>query len=204
MTYAEIKTMFTGILNRRDITPSQINTFLTLGIQNVQRKLRIPPMEGLFEFPADGTKFVPIPTDFLEIIAIYVDDTTHGSVKLEKRDLQTVLTSAASGYGTPRYYHRSGGSFIVGPKPSADTIVNVAYYKDATALVDDGDSNWMTAAMPSAVVYAGLRYAADFYLDDRKKLFEATLLEDLSDVQEMANRDELVNGTMTAVYPDQN
>ena len=202
MTYAEIKTMFTGILNRRDITPTQITTFINLGIQYVQRKLRVPPMEALLEFTATGTKNVPVPGDFLEIIAIYVDDTTNGQSTLEKRDLGTVLR-AASQAGTPRYYCRTGLNFVIGPVPAEGTDIYVSYYQDAVALEEDTDTNWMTDAMPSVVVYSALRYAADHFLDDRKKLFEATLLEDMSDVQEMANRDELVGGTMTALYPDQ-
>lgn len=200
MNYSEIKDAFTAILNRRDITPSRITTFLSLGIQYIQRKLRVPPMEKLVEYTSDGTKLVPVPGDFLEMINIYVDDTSNGQVTLEKRDLQTVLANA-SVVGTPRFYHRSGSNFIVGPRPAADTVISVSYYQDAATLANDTDTNWMTEAIPSALIYAGLIYAADFYLDDRKKLWESRLLEDLSDVQEMANRDELVNGTVSPAYP---
>lgn len=194
--------MFTGILNRRDITPAQITTFMQMGVQYVQRKLRVPPMETTLIHTCDGTKIVPVPGDFLEAIALYTDDTTNGVAKLEKRDLQTVL-QAAQAPGSPRYYYRSGGNFLLGPTPTSGTTLYVHYYADASQLVADTDSNWLTEAGPTILVYAALKYAADFFLDDRKSAFAETLGEDMSDLQEMASRDELVNGSISPLYPDQ-
>ncbi len=197
MQYSEIKTTFTGILNRRDITPTQINTFLNLGLQYVQRKLRVPPMEKTMAFTCDGNRLIPIPGDFLEAIALFTDDTVSVN-KLEKRDLQTVLR-ASHNPGSATMYHRYGSNFMVAPVPAAGIVLYVNYYADATALSADTDHNWITDAMPSVLVYAALMYAADFFLDDRKTAFSQTLIEDMSDVQEMANRDELTNGTMSPV-----
>lgn len=197
MQYSEIKTTFTGILNRRDITPSQITTFLTLGAQYCARKLRVPFMEDLLTQASDGTGLIPVPADFLEIVAIYTNDT-NSTNKLERKDLQTVL-QAAQCSGIPAYYCRVGSNFVLGPKPDGTVYVN--YYATPAALVADTDSNWLTENAPTALVYAALKYAADFFLDDRKKAFAETLGEDLSDVQEMANRDELTNASISAAYP---
>lgn len=201
MTYSEVKAAFTGILNRRDITPSQITLFLQMGVQYVQRKLRIPPMEKLMNFTSIGENIIPVPGDYLEVIAIYTNDTT-SVTKLEKRDLQTVLRASIAP-GPPIYYHRSGSSFIVAPTPAVGNTISVNYYSDATALTADTDHNWMTDAAPTIMVYGGLRYASDFFLDDRKASFKATLDEELFDLQEMANRDELVNASVSPLYSDQ-
>lgn len=201
MQYSEIKSTFTGILNRRDITASQITTFIQLGIQYVQRKLRVPPMEKTMEYTCDGTKNVPIPGDFLELIAIYSDDTSNNN-KLEKRDLQTTIR-AAQGVGSPTMFHRNGTNLMIAPVPPEGTIIYVNYYSDATALSADTDTNWMTDAAPVLMIYGALRYASDYFLDDRKAVFAETFAEELFDIQEMANRDELVAGTMSPLYHDQ-
>ena len=202
MQYSEIKTMFTGILNRRDITASQITTFMGLGAQFCSRKLRVPFMETLLPHTTDGTRNIPVPADFLEIIAIYVDDTTNGSDKLERRDLQTVLRYAATA-GTPKYYCRVGANFVVGPVPAEDQTIYVNYYATPATLVDDTDTNWLTENAPTALVYSALLYAADYYLDDRKKAFADTLAMDLMDVQENYTREEFNNASITPLYPDQ-
>lgn len=202
MTYSELRAAFTAILNRRDITPSLITTFINLGIQNLQRKLRLPAMEEMLEFSTSGNE-VPIPVDYLELISLYVDDTTNGRRKLERKDLETVLKASAT-VGQPLYFCRVNSFFLIGPVPPAASTLYVNYYKGASDLSADDDTNWMTLAIPSLVIYSSLKYAADHYLDDRKMLWAQTLKEELEDVKDGATTDELIGATMSPVYPDQN
>lgn len=200
MQYSEIQTLFVGLLNRKDITTSLITSFLNLGAQYVTRKLRIPPMEKLIQYTSDGTGLIGIPVDFLEIIALYTNDT-NGVNKLTKADLQTTLRSAMYP-GSPQYYCRSGNFFHAAPLPASGVVVNLTYYGDGTGLSADTDHNWMSDACPAAWVYAALKYAADYYTDDRKVSFLTTLAEEMQTIQDMADRDELTNASMLPAYPD--
>ena len=158
-------------------------------------------MEKTVEFTTDGTGELLVPGDFLELISLSVNDT-NGTYKLERLDLQTVLREQER-TGQPTCFHRKVTNFLIAPIPPADTIVSLDYYSDSSELSADSDHNWLTDAAPGVVVYAALRYAADYYLDDRKAMFKATLDEELADLQEMSNRDELVGASMSPLYPDQ-
>jgi hypothetical protein len=194
--YSELKSTFTGILNRRDITPSQIVSFLKMGSQYIHRKLRVPPMEYLIEVTSAGAKYIPVPGDFLQVIALYHDDSTMGRGALVKRDLATVLASAVT-IGVPTMYCRVGDSFVLGPTPPSGTKTYIHYYRDTPELVEDTDHNWLTDAAPTLLVYAGLKYAADYYLDDRKPLFLETFNDEMRAVQDMSDTDELSGAAMT-------
>lgn len=200
MNYSEAKAMFSSILNRQDITASQINDFFTLGAQRVQRKIRIPPLEKTVEFSTDGTRVLEVPGDYLNMIAMYTDDDVGNTNKLIRADLGTVLRESKV-FGTPRYYHRSGADFWIGPVPAENTSVFMQYYADPTALSADTDENWLTLSAPSLLVYSALLYASDYFLDDRKPEFQKTFMEDLEDVAAMAERDEYDNASMQPVAP---
>jgi hypothetical protein len=194
VAYVDVKNQFMAILNRRDITPSLVNTFMSFGIQRIHRELRVPPMEKLVTLSTDGSSLLNVPSDYIEVISINTNDPVHHD-KLIKTDLQTILTQALIS-GVPEFYHRQGTYIHIGPVPPADTDVFLNYYSDSTSLVADGDTNWMTEKAPVLLIYAALGYAADYFLDDRKGLFEATYLQTKDGVQEQANQDELTNASI--------
>ena len=198
MSYLDVKNQFLGLLNRRDITPSLVNTFMQFGIQRIQRELRVPAMEKIVAIQTDGTSQIPIPGDLLEVIAIHTNDTANRQ-KLIRTDLQTILDFAAIS-GSPRYYYREGFSFSIGPYPPADTTIFISYYADASNLSADSDSNWVTEVSPALLIYAALSYACDYYLDDRKQLFEASYIQIAEQLQNMALQDELENASISPAY----
>ena len=198
MAYLDVKTQFLGLLNRRDITPTLVNTFLTFGIQRIQRELRLPAMEKVAIFTTDGTFQVDVPGDYLEAISLYTNsETSH--LKLVRADTQTVLDYAKT-YGVPQYYSRVGAKFHIGPVPTTGTQLFIHYYADASALSSDTDTNWITEVAPTLLVYAALSYAADYFLDDRKQLFEASYIQIAEQLQNMALQDELANASVSSAY----
>lgn len=197
-TYADVKTQFLGLLNRRDITPSLTNTFMSFGVQRIQREIRVPAMEKLVEVLTDGSSTIPIPGDLLEVISIHTNDTVNRQ-KLTRTDLQTILDYAAIP-GSPRYYHREAFSFNIGPYPPSETSVWIHYYADASTLAADTDHNWITDVAPTLLIYAALSYASDYYLDDRKQLFEQNYIQIAEQLQLMANQDELQNASISPAY----
>lgn len=198
MDYVGLKNQFLGLLNRRDITPTLVNTFMDFGVQRIQRELRIPAMEKLISMSTDGTSALQVPGDLLEVIAMYTDDSAN-TQKLIRTDLQTILDYAKVA-GSPRYYYREGAFFTIGPCPPAGTSVYLNYYVNAGTLSADTDTNWITQVAPTLLVYAALSYAADYFLDDRKQMFEASYVQIAEQMQLMALQDELQNASISPAY----
>lgn len=198
MAYLDVKTQFLGLLNRRDITPTLVNTFMSFGIQRIQRELRVPAMEKLISYTTDGSTALQVPGDFLEMIAMYTDDATN-THKLVRTDLQTILDYGKVA-GSPRYYYREGAYFTIGPCPPAGTKVYLSYYVNASSLSADTDTNWITEVAPALLIYAALSYASDYYLDDRKQMFEASYVQIAEQIQLMALQDELQNASVSPAY----
>jgi hypothetical protein len=198
MAYVDVKNQFLGLLNRRDITASLVETFIGFGIQRIQRELRVPAMEKVIAVETDGTATFQLPGDLLEIISLHTNDNVNHT-KLVKSDLQTILDySKIPGY--PRYYHREVSSITVGPYPPENTLVYMHYYVNADTLTADTDTNWITEIAPTLLVYAALSYACDYFLDDRKQLYEASYQQIADQIQQMALQDELQNASISTAY----
>lgn len=200
MNYGEAKTQFTALLNRRDITASLITTFMDLAIQRIQRELRIPQMEVVTALATDGSATLTVPTDLLEFISVHTNDTSYAD-KLIRCDLQTILKMSRIP-GIPKYYHREATSFYVGPYPEEGTNIYVHYYQDASTLSADTDTNWLTEDAPALLIYGALSYAADYFLDDRKMLFEQTYQDTRDQLEIMAQQDEVENAAVAPCWFD--
>jgi hypothetical protein len=201
MTYLAVKTHFLAVLNRRDITSTLVDTFMGFGVQRIQSEVRLPPMEQVTELTSDGTAELTVPTDLQEIISIHVNDDNNGRTKLIKSDLQTILTKAAY-QGQPKFYHIEEGIIYMGPFPPTDQPVFIHYYQNPTALSADGDTNWLTETHPLMLVYAALTYAADYYIDDRIKLFEDRYTQIRDNLVSMMQQDEVVNASIRPSFWD--
>ena len=53
---------------------------------------------------------------------------------------------------------------------------------------------------PDLIIYAGLTFAADFYLDERAPQFEQKYIQFLTEIQEQSNDQEL-NGSTQVIQP---
>jgi hypothetical protein len=198
MAYVDVKNQFIGLLNRRDITASLVDTFMGFAIQRIQRELRVPAMEKLIAVATDGTANFQMPGDLLEIISLHTNDNVQHK-KLVRSDLQTILDYSQIP-GIPRYYYREGTTISVGPYPPENTLIYFHYYVNADALSADTDTNWVTEIAPTLLVYAALSYACDYFLDDRKQLYEASYQQIADQIQQMALQDELQNASISTAY----
>jgi hypothetical protein len=198
VAYVDVKNQFIALLNRRDITPSLVNTFMGFGLQRIQREVRIPSMEKVATLLTDGGPQLAVPGDLLEFISVHTNDETNND-RLIRTDLQTILRLSKTA-GIPKFYHREGAYLYIGPCPVEGTAVFVSYYSDATALSADTDTNWVTEIAPVLLIYGALSYAADYYLDDRKALFEQTYTNMKQSLTDMAQQDELENASITPAF----
>lgn len=192
MAYLDVKNQFLATLNRRDITPTQTDSFMQMGIQRTQRTLRIPAMEKLVQITVDGTwvNGVPVPGDLLELISIDTGVTSTTPNKLRRVDLKTaaLLSQVA---GVPEVFSRQSGTYIIGPIPAGGTTININYYANFSTLSADTDSNWATVIAPDLLVYGALTFSSDYFMDERKDAFESRYAQLIEDLNIMATRDEL-------------
>lgn len=195
MAYADVKSQFMGILNRRDITPSLVDTFMQFAIQRIHTELRVPAMEKVVELTTDGSSRLNVPGDFLEVISVHTNDDQNGRNKLTRTDLGTILNYSNIS-GQPKFYHREGGYIYIGPYPPEGTSIFVNYFSDSTSLVADDDLNWLTEVSPVLLIYGALSFAADYFLDDRKILFEETYKTVRDSLSDMAKQDEVANASI--------
>ena len=198
MAYVDVKNQFLGLLNRRDITPTLTDTFMQFGIQRIQRELRLPSMEKVIAVLTDGSANFPVPGDLLEMISVHTNDSSRHN-KLVKTDLGTILQYSKV-TGSPTYYYREGPTISIGPYPPEGTAVYLHYYVNATTLSADTDTNWITEIAPTLLIYAALSYSADYYLDDRKQMFEASYIQIAEQLQQMALQDEVQNASVSPAY----
>jgi hypothetical protein len=199
MNYGELKSQFQGLLNRRDVTPSQVAIFIDQSITRCQRELRLPLMEKVITVTIDDSyDGIAIPADFLELISIENSD----GFEMERRTLQEVKRLAASGnLGKPRVYMRQGSKWYFGPKPQVDDTITIAYYAEFDALSADSDTNKLTISAPDLAMYGALSYACDFFIDDRAATFEGRFQAIKVELNNQKNMDELSgNATVRPAY----
>jgi hypothetical protein len=190
MNYGELKSQFQGLLNRRDITPSQITTFVDQAISRCQRQIRIPPMEKVTTVTIDSSlaSGIPIPADFLELISLQASD----GVELTHSNLELVKTSALnSGTGMPRIWTRQGSKWLLAPSPDTGDVITITYYAEFSALVNDADTNDLTELASDLPIYAALSYACDWFQDDRAAVFEGRYQAIKQELADQKNLDEL-------------
>jgi hypothetical protein len=199
--YADAKNAFLGILNRKDITPSQIDTFMQMGIQRTQRILRIPAMEKVVQFTVDNnwTTGVTVPGDLIELISIDNDVGSSDPQKLRRVDLQTAMRKARTP-GIPEVFARNGANFVIGYKPSPGTLININYFASLPQLSADADTNWFTNGAEDLLIYGALTFSSDYFLDERKAAFEDRYNSIIADLNDMAARDELSDAAVVPAY----
>lgn len=160
MSFGKLKRRLQALINRKDVTDAIAGDFVTEAIADLERVLRIGPMEALLSQSGwDGTKnSILIPPGFLEAINLFTD-----AGELTQVDLSTFLASSDSSGGPPEIFCKVADRWIMKPTPAPGTTVYLHFYAQSPTLKLDTDENvWSTSAF-NAVVYTAASLAADFY-----------------------------------------
>ena len=200
MNKAGIRTQLLGLLNRNDCTDAQADIFIEQALARIQRTLRVPAMEAEESITTNDTNgdTIVLPNDFLNIKYLY-STTNEGTVMMEYRDVATFM-AIPSATGQPRFYTRIRGELKMKPYPQVGTNVQMIYYNEIPDLVNDTDSNFLTIIAPDLLVYGALTFAADFYVDDRKPIFEERFGAIYGEVEEQSRLVEMDQTTL-AIAP---
>ena len=193
MNYGDLKSHFNDLLNRSDITTALTERFIDQGIARIQRQLRTPMSERVLNITITGqTESLTLPSDFMEIISLYMNEYELERVTMRK--YREVANTAVE--GKPTMFVRQAEKILVYPQPTSGTL-SLYYHGEFPALSADSDSNVLTNAAPDLIIYAAATFAADFYLDTRADVFETKFNQFLTELQEQANDQELQGGTQS-------
>lgn len=195
MNYGQAKAQFQALLNRRDITPSLVTSFMNSSLQRVQRILRIPAMErAMIITIGDDFEGITIPGDFLQLVSI----TSNGH-QLLQGSLDEVLGLQKLGVGEPTRFHRLLNKILVGQMPAKGTKLRVDYIGDLNEFTSDDDTPTILEIAPDLIIYGALVFAANYYLDQRLEQFDQIFQGLLNEFQAQAYDDAIAGGA--AVTP---
>jgi len=195
VNYGEVKTDFQKKLNRRDITPSQVESFVRGAIQRAQRLLRVPASESIVEDTIEeGFEILSVPGDFLKMVSFSINGQ-----ELTRRDLSTVHRLAKTP-GIPRHFCRDGDVFRVGPLPYAGDTLRLVFSADFSALNADVDTNFLTEIAPDIITDGAMSAACRHYSDPRGQAYEDSFVKGIVDLNNQAAEDELTNAQITPAY----
>lgn len=197
MNKGQIRSQFLALLNRNDCSNELADTFLEQGLARIQRTLRVPAMEKVQTYTANdiAPNSLILPNDFLNIKHLYCNSTL-----LEYVDLNRYLQHV-NNVDTPRIYTRIQGELKVKPTPAEGTEIFMVYYGEIPDLTSDTATNFITEIAPELLVYGGLTYAADYFIDERKPLFEETFNRVFAELTEQAYLTEFEQSAMAIASP---
>jgi hypothetical protein len=182
MNYGQIRTQFKAILNRSDCTDALADTFISQGIARSQRVLRIPANEKSLATTVGPTfTGVAVPNDLIEVITFDCDGK-----KVNYLPVQRWLELDQDAAGTPEYWTRIGTNFKFKPLPTQGKILTLYYYGDFAAFTSDSTETALSVLAPDLIIYGGLGFAADYFLDERKDIFEQRYMMSAQELQEQA------------------
>ena len=167
-TYSNLKTEIASYLNRDDLT-SNIDTFIDLAESRHAKDLRLREMAvNSTDTTVSGTKYISLPTGFLEFIAI---QNTSASPQTELQymapnELNRVYVD--SGNSLPVYYTIIGDKAYFGPTPDNAYTINMYYYKRVTGLSDSNTTNDILTNYPELYLYGSLLEATPFIQNDER------------------------------------
>lgn len=199
MNKAGIRTQFLALLNRNDCTNATADTFIDMSVARIQRTLRVPAMENqeVITVNTENPDVIVLPADFLNIKYLYCHDTM-----LEYRDFSTFMKIPPS-KGYPLYYTRIRGELKVKPMPTEGMEINMIYYGEIPDLVNDTDENFISVVAPDLLIYGALSFAADYFFDERKPMFDDrynTVYAELVEQATLVDMDQTTMAIAPAYY----
>jgi hypothetical protein len=182
MNYGQIRTHFLNLLNRNDCTNALADTFISQGINRAQRLLRTPLQEAQQQTTLSGTvTAIQVPNDLIQIISVSARGYT---LKFLTPARYYEMQSYDS--GTPMYWTRVGSQILLNPSAAAGDTVTINYYGEFAPFVDDTTETALSVVGSDMIIYGGLSFAADYFMDERQGQFETRFQNAIIELQSQA------------------
>lgn len=182
MQYSELKTTVSDLVQRRDLTTTQIDRYVKMTLDRINRKLRADFMETEVQLSVGTASDLTPPGDYLGTVSLYDnpnDSTQRAYVYKSWRDFKEINAG-----DTGKYYTRKGGKLLVKPALAQSTVVYLTYFAKVAYPTGDTYEPELFKIAPDLVAYGAAAHAAAAYQDDRLPLFNQAFEGLLIEVQE--------------------
>ena len=188
-SYENLKTNIADYLARSDLT-DKIPMFVSLAEKRLNRDLRLRQTLQQSTYSMESGYNVPTPQDFLEMKDIHIDANPIVNLNF-KTVSQFYRLSNVSGDGVPVNYTLVSDNFVLAPRPTGSSVINMTYYKIPQVLSDTNPSNEYLEVCPDLLLYASLVESAPYLLDDaRLATWEALYTRGLTSITKSDEQSE--------------
>ena len=165
-SYENLKTNIADYLARSDLT-DKIPMFVSLAEKRLNRDLRLRQTLQQSTYSMESGYEVPTPTDFLEMKDIHIDANPIVNLNF-KTVSQFYRLANSSSNGVPVNYTLVSDNFVLAPRPTGSSTINMTYYKIPRVLSDTNPSNEYLEVCPDLLLYASLVESAPFLMNDER------------------------------------
>ena len=188
-SYDNLKTNIADYLARQDLT-DKIPMFVALAEKRLNRDLRLRQTLQQSTYNLTSGFQVPTPSDFLEMKDIHIDANPIVNLNF-KTVSQFYRLSNVSGSGVPVNYTLVSNNFVLAPRPTGSSTINMTYYKIPNILSATNQSNEYLDVCPDLLLYASLVESAPFLMnDERLTTWEALYTRGLTSITKSDEQSE--------------
>ena len=188
-SYENLKTNIADYLARNDLN-DKIPMFVALAEKRLNRDLRLRQTLQQSTYTLDSGFQVPTPSDFLEMKDIHIDANPIVNLNF-KTVSQFYRLDNVSGSGNPINYTLVSNNFVLAPRPTGSSVINMTYYKIPKVLSDTNASNEYLDVCPDLLLYASLVESAPFLMnDERLTTWEALYTRGLTSITKSDEQSE--------------
>ena len=188
-SYDNLKTNIAVYLSRGDLN-DKIPMFVALAEKRLNRDLRLRQTLQQSTYTLDSGFQVPTPSDFLEMKDIHIDANPIVNLNF-KTVSQFYRLDNVSGSGNPINYTLVSNNFVLAPRPTGSSVINMTYYKIPKVLSDTNSSNEYLDVCPDLLLYASLVESAPFLMnDERLTTWEALYTRGLTSITKSDEQSE--------------
>ena len=188
-SYDNLKTNIADYLARSDLT-DKIPMFVSLAEKRLNRDLRLRQTLQQSTYSLTSGYKVPTPTDFLEMKDIHIDANPIINLNF-KTVSQFYRLNNSSGSGRPINYTLISDNFVLAPRPTGSSTINMTYYKIPKVMSDTNPSNEYLEVCPDLLLYASLVESAPFLMnDERLTTWEALYTRGLTSITKSDEQSE--------------
>lgn len=169
--------------------PDYVYTLMTA---DINRDIRILEMESTSTLSV-STEATALPTDFLQVVSMYVDATPRSPMVPLTRQAQATRHDES---GRPYYYAVTDGFLQSMPVPDATYSVVMRYLASVAAFVDNTDTNDVITLHPGLFLYSALHHAAVWKQDTELAIGYGTAYQNQKTMVDEANKKKKNAGPM--------
>lgn len=163
--YAELKAAVADFLNRDDLT-SVIPNFIALAEADIARKVRHWRQHKRVSTDVDQ-RYEHLPTDFLEVIRIQLDDYSQLR-PISSDEMAQMRSKYNNTAGTPKFYYLTANQLEFYPSPDQTYSISMLYSARVPNLSDTDDTNWLLTQNPDILLYGSLVQSAPYLQNDER------------------------------------